>query len=103
MNNVLYEGRLAYIQKPVKEQILFDETISLAKEGWPSDATFRLRLWEYENELPEENYREFREYGVGAQILRNIGLNKIILLTNNRKKVIGLDGFNIEIIKQEKF
>ena len=51
----------------------------------------------------EKESFEFREYGVGAQILRNIGLNKIILLTNNRKKVIGLDGFNIEIIKQEKF
>ena len=46
---------------------------------------------------------ELREYGVGAQILKNIGLNKIILLTNNKKKIIGLEGFKLKIIKQESF
>ena len=46
---------------------------------------------------------ELREYGVGAQILRNIGLRNIILLTNNEKKVIGLDGFGLKIIDQQSF
>ena len=46
---------------------------------------------------------ELREYGVGAQILRNIGLKNIILLTNNEKKVVGLDGFGLKIINQEGF
>tara|TARA_B100001123_G_scaffold449828_1_gene616972 strand:- start:3827 stop:4927 length:1101 start_codon:yes stop_codon:yes gene_type:complete len=46
---------------------------------------------------------ELREYGVGAQILRNIGLKNIILLTNNEKKVVGLDGFGLKIINQESF
>ena len=46
---------------------------------------------------------ELREYGVGAQILRSIGLKEIILLTNNQKKVIGLDGFDLKIISQESF
>ena len=40
-----------------------------------------------------------RDYGVGAQILRDLHANKIILLTNNPKKRIGLIGYGIEIIK----
>ena len=48
------------------------------------------------------NKLELREYGVGAQILKNLGINKIILLSNSNKKIIALDGFDIEIIKQQK-
>ena len=51
----------------------------------------------------EKDIFELREYGVGAQILRDIGLKEIILLTNNQKKVVSLDGFGLKILKQEKF
>jgi len=40
-----------------------------------------------------------RDYGVGAQILRAIGVSKIKLLSNNPKKRVGLMGYGIEIIK----
>ncbi len=51
----------------------------------------------------EQNKKlELREYGVGAQILKDIGIQKIILLSNSNKKIIALDGFDIEIIKQQK-
>lgn len=49
----------------------------------------------------EKNKLELREYGVGAQILSNIGIQKIILLTNSKKKIIALEGFNLEIVSQE--
>ena len=49
----------------------------------------------------KKNKLELREYGVGAQILSSIGIKKIILLTNTKKKIIALDGFNLEIIRQE--
>jgi len=49
----------------------------------------------------KKNKLELREYGVGAQILSEIGIVKIILLTNSNKKIIALDGFNLEIIRQE--
>ena len=49
----------------------------------------------------EKNKLELREYGVGAQILSAIGIKKIILLTNSKKKIIALDGFNLEILNQE--
>jgi 3,4-dihydroxy 2-butanone 4-phosphate synthase/GTP cyclohydrolase II len=42
----------------------------------------------------------FRDYGVGAQILTALGLGKIRLLTNNPRKVVGLDGYNLEIVEQ---
>ncbi len=43
---------------------------------------------------------DLREYGLGAQILTDLGLKKIRLLTNNPKKVVGLDGYGLEIIEQ---
>jgi 3,4-dihydroxy 2-butanone 4-phosphate synthase/GTP cyclohydrolase II len=43
---------------------------------------------------------DLREYGLGAQILVDLGLRRIRLLTNNPKKVVGLEGFGLEIIEQ---
>ena len=43
---------------------------------------------------------DLRDYGIGAQILRNLGVRKMILLTNNPKKVVGLKGYGLEIIKR---
>jgi 3,4-dihydroxy 2-butanone 4-phosphate synthase/GTP cyclohydrolase II len=40
-----------------------------------------------------------RDYGVGAQILRNLGITKMILLTNNPVKRVGLEAFGLEVIK----
>ena len=44
---------------------------------------------------------ELREYGVGAQILSLLQIKKIILLTNSHKRIIALDGFNIDIKEQK--
>jgi 3,4-dihydroxy 2-butanone 4-phosphate synthase/GTP cyclohydrolase II len=40
---------------------------------------------------------EFKEYGIGAQILRDLGVRKMRLLTNNRKHLVGLRGYGLEI------
>jgi 3,4-dihydroxy 2-butanone 4-phosphate synthase / GTP cyclohydrolase II len=42
----------------------------------------------------------FRDYGIGAQILVALGLGKIRLLSNSTRKVIGLDGYGLEIVEQ---
>jgi len=43
---------------------------------------------------------DLRHYGVGAQILLDLGIRKIRLLTNNPKKVVGLSGFDLEIVER---
>ena len=43
---------------------------------------------------------DLREYGIGAQILMDLGVKSIRLLTNNPKKVVGLDGYGLEIVEQ---
>lgn len=40
---------------------------------------------------------DLRDYGIGAQILADLGLHKIRLLTNNPKKVVGLEGYGLEV------
>ena len=41
---------------------------------------------------------DLREYGIGAQIIKECGVRKIKLMTNNPKKVIGLEGHGLEIV-----
>jgi len=53
----------------------------------------------------EANYalgfgKDLRDYGIGAQMLVDLGLKKIRLLTNNPKKVIGLEGYGLEIVER---
>ncbi len=43
---------------------------------------------------------DLRDYGIGAQILVDLGLHKIRLMTNNPKKVIGLEGYGLEITER---
>lgn len=43
---------------------------------------------------------DLRDYGMGAQILHDLGVRRIRLLTNNPKKVVGLEGYGLEITEQ---
>lgn len=63
-------------------------------------------LQEQENlDTVEANQRlgfapDLRHYGIGAQILVDLGIRQIRLLTNNPKKVVGLDGYGLRIVEQ---
>ena len=43
---------------------------------------------------------DLRDYGIGAQILRDLGVRKMRLLTNNPKKIIGLEGYGLEVVSR---
>jgi len=43
---------------------------------------------------------DMRDYGIGAQILLSLGINKIRLLTNNPKKMVGLQGYDLDIVER---
>lgn len=43
---------------------------------------------------------DLRNYGIGAQILRDLGLSSIRLMTNNPRKVVGLDAYGLEIVER---
>ena len=43
---------------------------------------------------------DLRDYGVGAQILRDLGVRKLRLLTNNPRKIVGLAGHGLEVVEQ---
>ncbi len=72
-------GLTAKIQAYKLQQEGFDTIEANEKLGYPSD---------------------LRDYGMGAQILHDIGVRKMRLLTNNPKKIVGLDGYGLEIVEQ---
>ncbi len=45
---------------------------------------------------------DLRDYGFGAQMIHLLGIKKIRLMTNNPKKIVGLNGFDIEVVEQIK-
>lgn len=43
---------------------------------------------------------DLRDYGIGAQILADLGVRKMRLMTNNPKKIVGLEGYGLEVVEQ---
>ena len=41
--------------------------------------------------------KSFREFGIGAQILRDLGVRKLRLITNNPRNLVGLSGYGLEV------
>ena len=60
-------------------------------------------LKDYKNKTTnkKQNNKQIRNYGIGAQIIKDLNIKKMILITKSPKKVIGLEGFDIKITKQE--
>ncbi len=53
-----------------------------------------------ERQLDQRSPVDFRDYGIGAQILSDLGLHEIRLLTNHPKKMVGLEGFDLNVVEQ---
>jgi 3,4-dihydroxy 2-butanone 4-phosphate synthase / GTP cyclohydrolase II len=61
------------------------------------------RLQEEGLDTVEANHRlgfpaDLRDYGIGAQILRDLGVRRVRLITNNPAKRVGIDGYGLEVV-----
>jgi 3,4-dihydroxy 2-butanone 4-phosphate synthase/GTP cyclohydrolase II len=43
---------------------------------------------------------DLRDYGIGAQILVDLGIKKMRLMTNNPKKIVGLEGYGLKVVSR---
>ena len=50
---------------------------------------------------PADMAQEYRDYGVGAQILAELGVHDMILLTNTQHSLIGLEGYDLSIVGEQ--
>lgn len=85
-------GVILYIRSESYDDRLVNKINNYAKNGKFPDPLDEGNYHDYKNEL--------RNYGIGAQILRDLNLKKIKLLTNNPKKVKGLEGFGMKIVER---
>ena len=53
------------------------------------------------NDNKNETNLTLRYYGIGAQIIKDLKIKKMILVSRSKKRVIGLKGYNLKITKQE--
>jgi 3,4-dihydroxy 2-butanone 4-phosphate synthase / GTP cyclohydrolase II len=66
-------------------------------------AKTRLQCTHISNEVVvkgKPDQTRLREFGVGAQILKDLGLSRLRLLTNNPKKIVGLESYSLEVVEQ---
>ncbi len=71
------------------------------KDTYLKSVSQTLKDYRNKNFDQKGNNKLIRNYGIGAQIIKDLKIKKMILITKSLKKVIGLEGYNIKITKQE--
>jgi 3,4-dihydroxy 2-butanone 4-phosphate synthase/GTP cyclohydrolase II len=74
--------------------------VYLRREGrGPEIAQLKKAFTRQPSTDPESRQRAFRDYGIGAQILRDLGVRKIRLLSNFPRRLVSLPGYDLEIVE----
>ena len=71
------------------------------KDSNLSSVTQTLKKYKNKEFIKKGNDKSIKNYGIGAQIIKDLKIRNMILITRSLKKVIGLDGYGIKIKKQE--
>ena len=101
--------RVRVISKNIKSEklILNDKVIAKSLKYLHKYNNFALIIIKDQKSIKEKISEQIqsnnilRYYGFGAQIIKDLGIKNMILVSRSRKKIIGLEGFGIKIIKQE--
>jgi len=67
----------------------------------PTPTSLSRFLKEREGQALKKPIAELRQYGVGAQILTDLGVKNIVLLSNTKRTIVGLDGYGITLVSQK--
>ena len=67
----------------------------------PTPTSLSRFLKEREGQALKKPIAELRQYGVGAQILTDLGVKNIVLLSNTKRSIVGLDGHGITLVGQK--
>jgi 3,4-dihydroxy 2-butanone 4-phosphate synthase/GTP cyclohydrolase II len=72
--------------------------VVLIREGYPTFLSDKLKA--RREGVPPDGGHELRDYGIGAQILLDLGVREMVLLSNNPMTVIGLEGYGLKIVSR---
>ena len=56
-----------------------------------------------ETDAPDAGEAELRQYGIGAQILTDLGVEDMVLMTNSHRNIVGIDGYGLNVVGERPF
>lgn len=101
MRDILGQGDQILQKSMAKIQEKGSGVIVIIRESNPRALSRKLGKAERVNDDQTPKEQEFRSYGIGAQILKDLGVSEMILLSSSSKNIVGLDGYGLKILKQE--
>jgi 3,4-dihydroxy 2-butanone 4-phosphate synthase / GTP cyclohydrolase II len=72
--------------------------VVLIREGYPTFLSDKLKA--RQEGIEPDGGHELRDYGIGAQILRDLGVSEMVILSNNPMTVVGLEGYDLKIVSR---